>query len=48
MLAPFGKTSDPRGQFVLKTGTHFKFNSGESYEDAVIRTVKECLPGLMN
>ena len=48
MLAPYGKTSDLRGQFVLKTGTHFKFNSGESYEDAVTRTVKECLPGLMN
>jgi hypothetical protein len=48
MLAPFGKTSDPRGQFVLKTGTHFEFKSGESYEDAVLRTVKECLPGLMN
>ena len=48
MLAPFGKSSDPRGQFALKTGTHFKFNSGESYEDVVTRTVKECLPGLIN
>ena len=48
MLAPYGKTSDPRGQFALKTGTHFEFKSGEGYEDAVVRTVKECLPGLMN
>lgn len=48
MLAPYGKTSDLRGQFALKTGTHFEFKSGESYEDAVLRTVKECLPGLMN
>ena len=48
MLAPYGKTSDPRGQFVLKTGTPFEFKSGEGYEDAVVRTVKECLPGLMN
>ena len=44
MLAPYGKTSDLRGQFALKTGTHFEFKSGESYEDAVLRTVKECLP----
>ena len=48
ILSPYGKSSDPRGQFVLKTGTHFKFNSGESYQDAVTRTVKDCLPGLMN
>jgi len=48
MLAPYGKTSDPRGQFSLKTGTHFEFKSGEGYEDAVVRTVKECLPGLIN
>ena len=48
MLAPYGKSSDPRGQFALKTGTHFEFKSGEGYEDAVVRTVKECLPGLIN
>jgi hypothetical protein len=48
MLAPYGKSSDPRGQFALKTGTSFEFKSGESYQDAVVRTVKECLPGLMN
>ena len=48
ILSPYGKSSDPRGQFVLKTGTHFTFKSGESYQDAVTRTVKECLPGLMN
>ena len=48
ILAPYGKSSDPRGQFALKTGTSFEFKSGEGYEDAVVRTVKECLPGLIN